>query len=121
MSKYKKTAEEWLKIENAELKSQMRQLEKKMISASNSTEMAKIQAQLNVLFTQQDRQSKLENEFADRKKKYNDGVAKRIAKDAAKAKAISDIENEVPPTESPVVEQPINEPGSGNGPSVSKD
>lgn len=89
------TVEQELSEKNAKLESEIRSLKSKIDQTKNSTEMAKMQAQINVLASQQDRSIRLENEYRDRKAKYNKNVAKRKAKDDAKAQAIEDIENDV--------------------------
>lgn len=91
------SASETLAEENAELQSEIRKLKNKILQEKDSTEMAKMQAQIDVLCKQQNRQDQLENEFADRKALYHKRVNARIAKEAKVAKAIADIDNEVEP------------------------
>lgn len=137
------TVEQELSEKNAKLESEIRSLKDKIGQEKDSTEMAKMQAQINVLASQQDRTTKLENEYQDRKALYTKNVNKRKAKEAAKAQAIEDIENEVetkePTPSSKTSEQSTQEakdfhdekkpsksdpgqslrsPGQGKGPSV---
>lgn len=128
---------------NAKLEAELRKLKRDILKTADSTEMAKMQAQLAVLCGKQDRQTYLENEYADRKALYNKNVAKRKAKEAAIAKAVDDIENEIESKPSEVeaksseqaskeaksfhdqnkvtsdeLGQSLRPPGQGKGPSV---
>lgn len=115
MSNGKKTVTETLQEDNAKLKSELKALIAKRAKETDSTEMAKMQAQIAVLVANQDRSTQLENEYTARKAKYNKNVAKKQVKVDAKRQAILDIDNEV---ESKPTPKPSNPPGQGSGPSV---